>query len=57
MREIQLTHDPLPGSTSILPYVQKVFFGTATTKDYNSLGSYGSPVSTAFPWATAVPKA
>jgi hypothetical protein len=44
-------------STSILPYVQQIFFGTPTTKDFNSLGSYGSPVSTAFPWATAVPKA
>jgi hypothetical protein len=37
--------------------VQKQFFGTATTKDYNALGSYGAPLTTAFPWATAVPKA
>ena len=44
-------------STSILPYVQKIFFGTPTNKDYDNLGSYGSPVTTAFPWGTAVPKA
>ncbi|KAK4129826.1 carbohydrate esterase family 15 protein [Parathielavia appendiculata] len=50
-------HCDMSGFTSILPYVQKIFFGTPTTKDFNSLGSYGSPVSTAFPWATAVPKA
>lgn len=44
-------------SSSVLPFVQKVFFGTPTTKDYNNLGSYGSPMSTAFPWSTALPKA
>ncbi|GAB1309848.1 Carbohydrate esterase family 15 protein [Madurella fahalii] len=50
-------HCDMSGFTSILPYVQKIFFGTPTTKDFNSLGSYGSPVTTAFPWATAVPGA
>ncbi|KAL2174194.1 4-O-methyl-glucuronoyl methylesterase [Thermothelomyces heterothallicus CBS 202.75] len=50
-------HCDLSGYTAILPYVQKIFFGTPTDKDYNNLGSYGSPVSSAFPWATAVPGA
>ncbi|KAK3329292.1 hypothetical protein B0H66DRAFT_596886 [Apodospora peruviana] len=45
------------GFSSILPFVQKVFFGTATTKNFNDLGTYKSPMTTAFPWATAVPKA
>ncbi|KAK3987666.1 hypothetical protein QBC44DRAFT_270584 [Cladorrhinum sp. PSN332] len=46
------------GYNGILPFVQKVFFGTATTtKDFHSLGSYGSPVPSAYPWSTAVPKA
>ncbi|KAK3309369.1 carbohydrate esterase family 15 protein [Chaetomium strumarium] len=49
-------HCDMSGYTAILPYVQKIFFGTPTNKDYNNLGSYGSPVTTAFPWATAVPK-
>ncbi|KAK0735246.1 hypothetical protein B0T26DRAFT_842029 [Lasiosphaeria miniovina] len=50
-------HCDMSGFTSILPFVQKIFFGTPTTKDYNSLGSYGSPMTTAYPWYTAVPKA
>ncbi|KAL2133275.1 hypothetical protein VTI74DRAFT_2618 [Chaetomium olivicolor] len=50
-------HCDMSGFTSILPFVRKILFGTPTTKDFNSLGSYGSPVTTAFPWATAVPKA
>ncbi|KAK4160175.1 hypothetical protein QBC43DRAFT_220273 [Cladorrhinum sp. PSN259] len=45
------------GYSGILPYVQKVFFGTATTKDFHSLGSYASPVPSAYPWSTALPKA
>jgi len=42
-------------STSVLPFVQKIFFGTATTKDYTSTGSYGAPMASAFPWSTAAP--
>ncbi|KAL1838926.1 hypothetical protein VTJ49DRAFT_2057 [Mycothermus thermophilus] len=49
-------HCDFSGFTSILPYVQKIFFGTPTTKDFNSLGSYGSPMTTAYPWATNLPK-
>ncbi|KAK4215242.1 4-O-methyl-glucuronoyl methylesterase [Rhypophila decipiens] len=49
-------HCDMSGFSSILPFVQKVFFGTATTKNYNDLGTYKSPMTTAFPWATAVPK-
>nr|QBX90222.1 glucuronoyl esterase CE15 [Thermothielavioides terrestris] len=48
-------HCDMSGYTSVLPYVQKIFFGTPTNKDYNSLGSYGSPITTAYPWATATP--
>jgi len=43
------------GSSSVLPFVQKIFFGTATTKDYTSTGSYGAPMASAFPWTTAAP--
>ncbi|KAK3388087.1 hypothetical protein B0T20DRAFT_365698 [Sordaria brevicollis] len=50
-------HCDMSGFSSVLPFVQKVFFGTPTTKDYSNLGSYGSPMSTAFPWSTALPKA
>ncbi|KAK3955697.1 hypothetical protein QBC32DRAFT_367556 [Pseudoneurospora amorphoporcata] len=49
-------HCDMSGFSSVLPFVQKVFFGTRTTKDYNNLGGYGSPMSTAFPWSTAVPR-
>lgn len=42
-------------SSSVLPFVQKIFFGTATTKDYTSTGSYGAPMASAFPWSTASP--
>ncbi|KAL1867353.1 hypothetical protein VTK73DRAFT_4200 [Phialemonium thermophilum] len=48
-------HCDLSGYTSVLPFVQKVFFGTPTTKDYNDLGTYGSPLTTTYPWATAGP--
>ncbi len=47
----------LTDSSSILPFVQKVFFNSTPTKDYNNLGTYGSPMTTTFPWATAIPKA
>lgn len=49
--------DNTASSTSVLPFVQQVFFGTKSTKDYNNLGSYGSPMTAAYPWATAVPTA
>lgn len=44
-------------STSILPFVQKIFFRTPTDRDYNDLGPYGSPMASAFPWAAGVPGA
>lgn len=44
------------GYNSVLPFVQKILLNATITKDYNSLGTYGSAVTTAFPWATAVPK-
>ncbi|KAK3392873.1 hypothetical protein B0H63DRAFT_424684 [Podospora didyma] len=50
-------HCDMSGFSSILPFVQKTFFGTPTTKDFNSLGTYGAAQTTTFPWATAVPKA
>ncbi|KAK4187917.1 hypothetical protein QBC35DRAFT_217567 [Podospora australis] len=49
-------HCDMSGFQGILPYVQKIFFNTTTTKDFNSLGSYGSPLTTAYPWSTAIPK-
>jgi hypothetical protein len=42
-------------STAVLPFVEKIFFGTATTKVFNTTGSYGAPMASAFPWATASP--
>ncbi|KAJ9151713.1 4-O-methyl-glucuronoyl methylesterase [Coniochaeta hoffmannii] len=50
-------HCDMSGFTSVLPFVQQVFFGTKSSKDYNNLGTYGSPMTTTYPWATAVPKA
>ena len=47
--------DVLFCSSSVLPFVQKIFFNTATTKDYTSTGSYGAPMASAFPWTTAAP--
>ncbi len=44
-------------SDSVLPFVTHILQNATLTKDYNNLGSYGSPMTTAFPWATAVPKA
>lgn len=43
-------------SSAILPFVQRILKGTNTTKDYTNLGNYGAPMTTAYPWATAVPK-
>ncbi|KAK0719238.1 hypothetical protein B0H67DRAFT_642608 [Lasiosphaeris hirsuta] len=48
-------HCDMSGFTSILPFVQKTFFGTATTKDFYSGGTYGAPMTTTYPWATAIP--
>ncbi|KAK4444154.1 4-O-methyl-glucuronoyl methylesterase [Podospora aff. communis PSN243] len=48
-------HCDMSGFTSVLPFVQKIFFGTATTKDYTSTGSYGAAMATAMPWTTATP--
>ncbi|KAL1887774.1 hypothetical protein Sste5346_010013 [Sporothrix stenoceras] len=50
-------HCDMSGYTAVLPFVQKIFFNTTPTHDYNNLGTYGSPLTTTFPWATAVPKA
>lgn len=47
----------LYNSNSILPFVTHILQNTTLTKDYNNLGSYGSPMTSAYPWATAVPKA
>lgn len=49
--------DNTDSSIDVLPFVQQVFFGINSTKDYNDLGSYGSPMTAAYPWATAIPKA
>jgi len=43
------------GYSSVLPFVQKEFFGTPTTKNFNDLSRYGAPMTTAYPWATALP--
>ncbi|KAJ9133688.1 Carbohydrate esterase family 15 protein [Pleurostoma richardsiae] len=50
-------HCDMSGYNSVLPFVQKILLGVNTTKNYNDLGSYGSPITSAYPWATAVPKA
>ncbi|KAI1413126.1 carbohydrate esterase family 15 protein [Hypoxylon sp. FL1857] len=50
-------HCDMSGFNSVLPFVTKVLQNQTITKDYNDLGSYGSPMTTAYPWATAVPKA
>ncbi|KAI1743160.1 carbohydrate esterase family 15 protein [Xylaria scruposa] len=49
-------HCDMSGFNSILPFVTHILQNTTLTKDYNDLGSYGSPMTTAYPWATAVPK-
>ncbi|OAA62858.1 carbohydrate esterase family 15 protein [Niveomyces insectorum RCEF 264] len=50
-------HCDMSGYTSVLPFVEKIFFNKTPTKDYNNLGTYGSPLTTAYPWATLMPKA
>ncbi|KAI1169598.1 carbohydrate esterase family 15 protein [Nemania sp. FL0916] len=49
-------HCDMSGFNSILPFVTHILQNVTLTKDYNNLGSYGSPMTTAYPWATAVPK-
>ncbi|GAW25895.1 putative carbohydrate esterase family 15 protein [Rosellinia necatrix] len=50
-------HCDMSGFNSILPFVTHILQNTTLTKNYDDLGSYGSPMTTAYPWATAVPKA
>ncbi|RYP51934.1 hypothetical protein DL768_002810 [Monosporascus sp. mg162] len=50
-------HCDLSGFTSVLPFVQKILLNQTISKDYDDLGSYGSPMTAAFPWATAIPEA
>ncbi|KAI1191839.1 hypothetical protein F5B17DRAFT_450039 [Nemania serpens] len=49
-------HCDMSGFNSILPFVTHILQNTTLTKNYTDLGSYGSPIATAYPWATAVPK-
>ncbi|KAI0109007.1 carbohydrate esterase family 15 protein [Nemania sp. FL0031] len=49
-------HCDMSGFNSILPFVTHILQNATLTKNYNDLGSYGSPMATAYPWATAVPK-
>jgi hypothetical protein len=43
-------------SNSILPFVTHILQNATLTKNYNDLGSYGAPMTTTYPWSTAVPK-
>ncbi|RYP15375.1 hypothetical protein DL765_005766 [Monosporascus sp. GIB2] len=49
-------HCDLSGFTSVLPFVQKILLNQTISKNYDNLGSYGSPMTAAFPWVTATPK-
>ncbi|ERS96496.1 hypothetical protein HMPREF1624_07411 [Sporothrix schenckii ATCC 58251] len=49
-------HCDMSGFTAVLPFVKTIFFNATPTHDYNNLGTYGSPMTTTFPWATAIPK-
>ncbi|KIH94860.1 Cip2 [Sporothrix brasiliensis 5110] len=49
-------HCDMSGFTAVLPFVETIFFNATATHDYHNLGTYGSPMTTAFPWATAIPK-
>ena len=44
-----------PHSSSVLPFVTKILQNKTISKDYDDLGSYGGPMTTAYPWATAIP--
>ncbi|KAK4646876.1 uncharacterized protein QC761_100780 [Podospora bellae-mahoneyi] len=50
-------HCDMSGFNGILPFVQKIFFNTTTTRNFHSLGTYNTPLATSYPWATAVPQA
>ncbi|KAG8169008.1 hypothetical protein KVR01_001757 [Diaporthe batatas] len=50
-------HCDMSGYSSVLQFAQKILLGKNITQDYNNLGSYGPPLTTTYPWATAVPKA
>ncbi|KAI0975469.1 hypothetical protein F4678DRAFT_485101 [Xylaria arbuscula] len=49
-------HCDMSGYDSVLPFVTHILLNATLTKNYNDLGSYGSPMTTAYPWATAIPK-
>ncbi|KAI1334127.1 hypothetical protein F5Y15DRAFT_421186 [Xylariaceae sp. FL0016] len=49
-------HCDMSGFNSVLPFVTKILQNKTITKDYNDFGSYGAPMTTTYPWATAVPK-
>ncbi|RYP67358.1 hypothetical protein DL771_007302 [Monosporascus sp. 5C6A] len=49
----QGTADPFVNSKG----TSKILLNQTITKDYSDLGSYGSPMAAAFPWATAIPGA
>ncbi|KAL0935544.1 Cip2 [Colletotrichum truncatum] len=49
-------HCDMSGYSNVLPFVQEVLQGKSTMKDFHSLGTYGSPMASAYPWATAIPK-
>ncbi len=53
----RLTNSPPPHSTSVLPFVTKILQNQTISKDYDDLSSYGGPMTTAYPWATAIPTA
>ncbi|KAK7740620.1 hypothetical protein SLS62_011061 [Diatrype stigma] len=50
-------HCDLSGFTSVLPFVTKILQNQTITKDYDDLSSYGGAMTTAYPWATAIPGA
>ncbi|KAH9883694.1 hypothetical protein F4778DRAFT_623667 [Xylariomycetidae sp. FL2044] len=50
-------HCDMSGFNSVLPFVTKVLQNATISKDYNDLGQYGAPMTTTYPWATAVPQA
>ncbi|KAI1323423.1 hypothetical protein F5Y16DRAFT_403443 [Xylariaceae sp. FL0255] len=50
-------HCDLSGYTDVLPYVTHILQNTTLTKNYNNLSAYGGALTTAYPWATAVPTA
>ncbi|KAI5917242.1 hypothetical protein F4810DRAFT_64694 [Camillea tinctor] len=49
-------HCDMSGFDSVLPFVTKILQNQTITKNYDDLGTYGEPMTTAYPWATAVPQ-